>query len=412
MAKMEGKEMAEYLGTPKVQYFDTDTGDPLEGGKLYTYDSDFVTPRATYPTLADAAAGTNANTNPVILDARGEANVVISGSTGLILKRADDTTIWTAGPVGATGSNIYDPSGNEILILSYVADAVNEVTITNAATGDAPTILTTGGDSNINLIVHGKGTGGIDIGTKLIDANENEILTLTAVASAANYIDITNCISDSDPAITAAGSDANIGLQILPKGSGVIQLGLIKHPTAVGTAGQYVTLSGTDTLQFTTLPVQTGSIIQTISTFKSDIFSTASPGSPVLITGMQVSITPSSTSNKIRVDVSMTYATSVADSQLFFYVVRGATIIGGGDASGAKATPSFGGQTRGTNSTLITTSWHFYDSPSSIASTTYSVQVAAPDGAVTFYLNKSPLDSNTSAFGRTGSSISVSEIKV
>ncbi len=52
-----------------------------------------------------------------------------------------------------------DPNGNEIIKTSYVASAVNEVTVTNAATGNAPTVAATGGDTNIDLTLSGKGTG-------------------------------------------------------------------------------------------------------------------------------------------------------------------------------------------------------------------------------------------------------------
>lgn len=54
---------------------------------------------------------------------------------------------------------LQDPNGNEILKSSYVASAVNEITTTNAATGNGPSIAATGGDSNIDLNITPKGTG-------------------------------------------------------------------------------------------------------------------------------------------------------------------------------------------------------------------------------------------------------------
>ncbi len=402
--------MAEYLGTPRVQYFDTTTGDPLVGGKLYTYNSDFITPRATYPTLADAAAGTNANANPVVLDSRGEADVVVSGSTGLILKNADGTLLWTKGPVGATGSNIYDPNGNEIIIASYVTSAVNEVTISNAATGDSPSVLATGGDTNINFTVKGKGTGGIDIGTKIIDTNKNEMLTMTAVASAVNYFDITNSATAVTPTISAVGDDTNIGINITPKGTGVIKLGLIKHPTAVGTAGQYVTLSGTDTLQFTTLPVTTGSIIQTVTAFKSDIFSSTVTNSVVDITGMAATITPSNSSNKVKIDVGISFSAS-AVATLSFVLYRNAVAIGQGDAAGNRPLTTFSSTSIASNSGIQTLYYQFYDSPSTTSATTYKLSVTCLDTSLTFYVNRSPSDTNSTGFSRVGSSFALQEIK-
>ena len=56
-------------------------------------------------------------------------------------------------------SQINDSNGNEVLKLGSTASAVNEITITNKATGNAPSIVATGGDTNINLDIKGKGTG-------------------------------------------------------------------------------------------------------------------------------------------------------------------------------------------------------------------------------------------------------------
>lgn len=73
------------------QSFTNSAGVPLVGGKLYTYDTGTSTPRPTY----QDTAGTTPNTNPIILDARGEATVFWSGSYKVILKDASDVTIWT-----------------------------------------------------------------------------------------------------------------------------------------------------------------------------------------------------------------------------------------------------------------------------------------------------------------------------
>jgi len=59
--------MAVLAPQPKAQFFDAN-GSPLVGGKVYTYAAGTTTPLATY---TDASAATP-NTNPVILDSRGE----------------------------------------------------------------------------------------------------------------------------------------------------------------------------------------------------------------------------------------------------------------------------------------------------------------------------------------------------
>lgn len=54
---------------------------------------------------------------------------------------------------------IGDQNGNEYLKFATTASAVNELSITNAATGNRPVIGPTGGDTNIGLDISPKGTG-------------------------------------------------------------------------------------------------------------------------------------------------------------------------------------------------------------------------------------------------------------
>jgi len=52
-----------------------------------------------------------------------------------------------------------DPNANEIFILANVASAVNELTLTNAATGNAPILSATGTNTDIGITLTPKGTG-------------------------------------------------------------------------------------------------------------------------------------------------------------------------------------------------------------------------------------------------------------
>ena len=57
--------------------------------------------------------------------------------------------------------DVVDTNGNELLKLTATASAVNELTLANAATGGAPVLSATGGDTNINIALTPKGTGGV-----------------------------------------------------------------------------------------------------------------------------------------------------------------------------------------------------------------------------------------------------------
>lgn len=61
----------------------------------------------------------------------------------------------------ATG--IRDDSDNELLIFQKTASAVNQFDLANAATGNAPSLSATGGDTNIDLILLPKGTGAVSV---------------------------------------------------------------------------------------------------------------------------------------------------------------------------------------------------------------------------------------------------------
>jgi len=107
------------------QAFD-DNGDPLAGGKLNTYEAGTTTPKATYTD----AGGLTANTNPVIMDASGQANVWLGdGGYKFVLTDADDNVIFTVDNIGGTsdsafGGNVNAISSNTIINNTY-ANSVN-----------------------------------------------------------------------------------------------------------------------------------------------------------------------------------------------------------------------------------------------------------------------------------------------
>jgi len=77
--------------TPKLQFFDLN-GAPLSGGLLYTYAAGTTTPLASYTDFT----GNFANTNPIVLDSRGEANVWLSGAIyKFALYTSVSVLIWT-----------------------------------------------------------------------------------------------------------------------------------------------------------------------------------------------------------------------------------------------------------------------------------------------------------------------------
>jgi hypothetical protein len=126
-----------------------------------------------------------------------------------------------------------------------------------------------------------------------------------------------------------------------------------------------------------------GKVLQVVQTVKSDTFSSSS-GTFVDITGMSVTITPSSSTSKIFVDVVMTCGAPAVTPR--FLVLRGSTSIGIGDANGSRQRASFGTGWSGDVNQMTNMSWKFLDSPATTSATTYKVQ-GLTDGS-TFYINR------------------------
>ena len=105
-------------------------------------------------------AKANDSTNPDIVDiSLGLAS--IASDTSPQLGGDLDTNSFNIAFDDAHGIN--DENGNEQIVFQTTASAVNQIDITNAATGNAPSVQATGGDSNIDLKVGPKGTGNIEI---------------------------------------------------------------------------------------------------------------------------------------------------------------------------------------------------------------------------------------------------------
>jgi len=96
-----GQIMATILPEGK-QSFTNSSGDPLAGGKLYTYAAGTSTPKATY---ADSGAVTP-NANPIVMDARGEATIFWDGVYKVILKDSADSLIWSVDNISSTGDSV------------------------------------------------------------------------------------------------------------------------------------------------------------------------------------------------------------------------------------------------------------------------------------------------------------------
>ena len=61
------------------------------------------------------------------------------------------------------------------------------------------------------------------IGTSILDTNGNELFLLNSTGTAVNQLTYANAAADNDPTFTATGDSTNIGINLVPKGTGAVQ---------------------------------------------------------------------------------------------------------------------------------------------------------------------------------------------
>lgn len=92
------------------------------------------------------------------------------------------------------GTAIADTSGNELMKVTATASAVNEITLANAATGGNPKIEATGDDTNIGINLATKGTGKLQFGgVSLTNVLQVSVSNSLGETTATNQDTVTYC---------------------------------------------------------------------------------------------------------------------------------------------------------------------------------------------------------------------------
>ena len=125
----------------------------------------------------------------------------------------------------------YDGSDDiSFATINYSANTVNFLDSTVSADLVNDTSPQLGGnlDTNSHNII-------IDDAHFISDENNNEQIIFQTTASAVNQFEVTNAATGNDPTITATGGDSNVGLGIVAKGTGVVQVTTTMNPTLTST---------------------------------------------------------------------------------------------------------------------------------------------------------------------------------
>jgi hypothetical protein len=252
-----------------VQLFDN-SGEPLAGGKIYTYDNGTTDNKTTFQDANEVAA----NTNPIILDSAGRASIYLEdGAYTFRVDTSADVTLYTVDDItgdvaNAFGSSVQDISSNT----SVTTAQQNSVLI---CTGSPTLSLLAAANAEEGFVFTVKNNG---TGTVTIDPNAAETIdgaatkdvaagyTVLVVCDGTNWrtafegpSDFTGTLLVNGTASSAAaislaedtdnGTDT-ITLQAPASLASDLTLTL---PSADGTSGQALVTDGAGTLSFDTV---------------------------------------------------------------------------------------------------------------------------------------------------------------
>ena len=206
------------------------------------------------------------------------------------------------------------------------------------------------GDNNANATVTTQGTGDLTLSTN----------------------------SGTNSGTIAIADGANGDISVTPNGSGKVILDGLSHPTADGSANQFLKTDGSGNLSFGT--PGGGKVLQVVSTRKNDSFSRTS-NSYAIITGLTADITCSATTSKVLIMVTAPYSSKNGTGNVTLFK-DGSNLL---DA--AKDSSSLGNRSgsfhqsglpeSGADEQMLNSTYTFLDSPSSTSSITYDVRCKA-----------------------------------
>jgi hypothetical protein len=162
--------------------------------------------------VALRALGTNGHVNAILVQ---------SAATGFdpsIIANGTDTNIDLSFFSKGTGQVRLGVAGGIALRASGTSGDVNALLIQSASTGNVPTIIANGTDTNINLGINSKGTGQVRLGVtggvgfrvEGTNGHVNSVLARSAAAA-------------GNPLLLASGTDTNITLDLSAKGTGTVR---------------------------------------------------------------------------------------------------------------------------------------------------------------------------------------------
>jgi len=192
----------------------------------------FQTPAGNSLLLRDPGQGPIDAHVMIVPTASGYAQVLAEGSN------ANASLYVGARGTGSVRFSTQSTSITEQMRVSNTTSAVNYIQVTGGATGAGPTISVQGSDGSAELIYRTKGI--FNHSFQNGSSAANFIIDQTAGTAVVNRLQASGSLTGFAPKLASVGSDGNIALALLSKGTGAIDL-------AAGSSGVNISNGGTVT---------------------------------------------------------------------------------------------------------------------------------------------------------------------
>jgi hypothetical protein len=323
--------------------------------------------------------------------------VLTSNGTVLSWQTPSAGTSFSAGTTGFTPNT----ATTGTVTLAGTLNVANGGTGVTTSTGSGSVVLST----SPTLVTPALGTPSALIGTNItgtasgLSIGGNAATATTATNQSGGTVNATtgtfsSTISASN--FSGSSSGTNTGDQTNISGNAA---------TATNVAGSGIT--GSRGIPKAAMPA--GSILQVLQTVKSDIF-TSTNTSYVGITGLSVSITPTSSTSKILVSFSLN--AGIGGNAGGVQLWRNGSVSGYiGDGAAGRNRVIFNVYNNGDNNSMFGWNGCYLDSPATTSVVTYQIYVACVQGGGTIVVNDDTSQVTGTSYACSGaSSITVMEV--